>query len=202
MRKVTLLIAAVCLIAFASPALAVFTGSLYYTTFDTHHVFRLDVAGGVPGATTDLAGLPGADGIIFDPLNQNELLVGGQLTQNIYGVSVFGGALGTANASPIVGGSFHLTPYVGQTITAKGYSSVGVSAQILTSGQEGPTPNAVAIVDLPTGNVSNRVIAGMGASRASSRSAAPSSRPTAPASGPAGRCTRWTCSPTPARRCT
>lgn len=159
MRKLILLTLAVGVLA-ASPALAAFTGSLYTTNFANHHVFRSDVVGNVVLSTTDLVGLPGADGIIFDPLDDSQLLVGGQLTNNIYMTGIFGGGYSTLNTSPIVNGALHLAVAPTEKITGLAPSSVP-ETRVLTSGFEGPIPNSVAFVGLSTGNVDNRVISGL-----------------------------------------
>ncbi|MBI5837935.1 MAG: PEP-CTERM sorting domain-containing protein [Candidatus Eisenbacteria bacterium] len=159
MRKLLLIMLAIGVLA-ASPAMAAFTGSLYTTNFATHHVFRSDVVSNTVLSTSDLVGLPGADGIIFDPLDDTRLLVGGQLTNNIYMTGIFGGGYSTVNNSPIVNGALHLAIAPGE-VGPKGLSIASSEVRVLTSGFEGPIPNSLAFVGLSSGNVDNRVVAGL-----------------------------------------
>jgi hypothetical protein len=165
MRRLGITLAALAAL-WATPAAAVFTGSIYYTNYSDHHVRCLDVQGGVAGGTTDLALLPGADGIMFDPTDANRLLVGGQLQNSIYSLSTSGGGYSVLNASPITNGAFHLT----SMDAAPGAKVAGGSLAlptILASSQEGPQMNGLALVSMGTGAVDNRLISGTQAGRVS-----------------------------------
>jgi hypothetical protein len=152
MRKVILLLAMAALVAAATPAHAAYTGSLYTTNFSSHEVFRSDYSGGVLTNQITLAQLPGADGILFNPLDETNLLVGGQNTNNIYGVSVFGGGSYTqVNSVTIPNGALLLAA----PPAASG------ERQVITSGYEGPVPNSIAVVGLTSGAVTNHTISGM-----------------------------------------
>ncbi|HVP38681.1 MAG TPA: PEP-CTERM sorting domain-containing protein [Candidatus Saccharimonadales bacterium] len=163
-----ILIAAALVALAASPAFAAFTGSLYYSNFANHHVYRLDVTSNVPGATTDLAALPGADGLMFNPLNSSQILVGGQGTNNVYNIGTTGGSFGPVNTTSIVNGSYHLTQYfapVGApSPMVAGLAEPGiVGAQIVTSpGYSGVVPNTATVVDLITGVATAHTISGIG----------------------------------------
>jgi len=151
MRRTLMLVITAAFVVAASPAHAVFTGSLYTTDFGTHQVIRSDYSGGVLGSTTILATLPGADGILFCPEDPYSLLVGGQFTNNIYKVGVFGGAPSVVNSVPIPNGALLLA------IPPKD----GGERQVITSGYEGPVPNSIGVVGLTSGSVVNHTIAGM-----------------------------------------
>jgi hypothetical protein len=166
MRRLTLALVALAALA-ASPAAAAFTGSLYYTNYEDHHVRMLAVQGGVAGATTDLAALPGADGIMFDPMDPSRLLVGGQLHDNIYSLSTSGGAYSVLNNSPIINGAFHLSS-MNPVPTAGLVKAAALSfPTILASSQEGPQLNGLALVSMGTGAVDNRLITGTAMNRVS-----------------------------------
>lgn len=124
------------------------TGHIYWTNFWQHTVNDLTVTAGIAGSSSVVDTLPGSDGIIFNPLDLNKLLVAGQLSKNIYNVSIPGHSHTTVNTTPIVGNSFHLV---------QATPSIGLD-KILTSGQEHDIPNAVAVVSLTSGAVDNHVI--------------------------------------------
>ncbi len=120
-------------------------------------MYRLDVENGVAGATSDLVGLPGADGMMFSPLNPDRVLVGGQTSNSIYSVSTFGGGYSTLNATPIVEGAYHVTQFLPLPP-----APTPIDAQIVASaGYTSPVPNAVGVVDMLTGVTTNHVIAGI-----------------------------------------
>ena len=159
MRRISLALVALAALA-ASPAAASFTGSIYYSNFLDHHVRRLDVAGGVAGATVDLAALPGADGIILDPTDPNRLLVGGQHSNNIYAVPTSGGAGVALNTNSIVNGAFHLAVQNPVTVTGLRPGLAPALPTILAGAQEGAVPNGLGLMDMATGFVDNRLITG------------------------------------------
>jgi hypothetical protein len=166
MRGTILLVLAVCLLAAASPAAAAYTGSLYVTDFSNHQVFRTDYVSSAVVANTKLADLAGADGLIYDPTDASRLLVGGQQTNNIYPVSVFGGAGAPVNAQSIINGSLHLAVPPSQQVPRNFFglnlaASPIAETRVITSGYEGPVPNSLAIVGLSSGNVDNRTITGV-----------------------------------------
>ncbi|HVP39836.1 MAG TPA: PEP-CTERM sorting domain-containing protein [Candidatus Saccharimonadales bacterium] len=161
MRKILLSAIVACGVLAAVPAMATYTGSLYTTDFITHHVYRTDVVNNICGGLIDLAGqLPGADGIIFNPLDDSRLLIGGQLSNAIYEVGVVPGGYSTFSSQPIVNGSLLLAFKPGDPVPGKpgGVTPEGI---ILTSGYEGPVPNSLALVGVSSHNVDNRVISGM-----------------------------------------
>jgi hypothetical protein len=112
MKRLLLLSAAAVCIAAAAPraAHATFTGTLYPTYFDVHRVAKVNVVGGlVSGAPVDIAALPGSDGVTCAP-NQGGLLVGGQLSNNVYKVDPATGTFVQLNSNvpDALAGAFHL----------------------------------------------------------------------------------------------
>lgn len=88
------------------------TGTLYFTTFgggnNVHKVtydYNLNVSFTL-GSVVDLTPTPGADGILFDPLNGN-LMVAGQSTGNLSEEAPSGGAVTSVNVGS-AGQSYHL----------------------------------------------------------------------------------------------
>ena len=163
MRKLVPALGMLVALAAASPSWASFTGSLYYSNFVDHHVRRLDIAGNVPGATTDLVTLPGADGILLDPYNANKLLVGGQLTGNVYRTPTTGGSFTTVNAGGPAGtltyGALHMA-ILEPTFIGTGVQGV-LENQLLCTGYESPVAkNHIGALGLTTGLVLDHNIAG------------------------------------------
>ncbi|HVP38829.1 MAG TPA: FlgD immunoglobulin-like domain containing protein [Candidatus Saccharimonadales bacterium] len=97
--------------ALAPAAHASFTGTIYLTNFSTHQVSSASVVGGlVSGAPSTITGLAGSDGIVCTP-GKTELIIGGQLSDNIYKVDpVSGTSTQLNNNTPdALLGAFHVT---------------------------------------------------------------------------------------------
>lgn len=109
-RKLIFLVALAGLLGIAAHA-DVLTGTLYFTTFsggnNVHSVtFTYDGSSFMLGSTTNLTPTPGADGILFDPMNGN-LVVSGQSTGNLSEETVTGANLTSVNVGS-AGQSYHL----------------------------------------------------------------------------------------------
>ncbi|MBI5838083.1 MAG: T9SS type A sorting domain-containing protein [Candidatus Eisenbacteria bacterium] len=97
-------------LALPPAAHAAFTGTLYGTYFSGHTVARVSVTGGlVSGSPVTITALDGSDGITCTP-GKTELIVGGQLSNNIYKVDPATGTFTQLNNNipDLLPGAFHV----------------------------------------------------------------------------------------------
>jgi len=99
-----------------------------------------------PGTPTGVAAAPGADGIVLNP-NNDQLLVGGQGTGNIYQVNPVGGAVTTLNAGMT---TYEITVDPSKNVVWGGGSEGG--ATTITSVPINPTGGAPTVTPVTGSN--------------------------------------------------